>query len=68
MKIDISIIAITLNEERNLQSFIDNIKKITNKIFIVDSLADWYKEFYTNKRIISFKQLKFYEEKIKKKI
>ncbi len=34
----------------------------------INLVADWYKEFYTNKRIISFKQLKFYEEKIKKKI
>ncbi len=30
-------------------------------------VAEWYKEFYTNKNITSFKQLKFYEEKIKKK-
>lgn len=40
MKTDITVIAITLNEERNLQSFIDNIKKITDKIFIVDSYSN----------------------------
>lgn len=39
MSENVSIVAITLNEEHHLQEFIENAKKLTTKIFILDSFS-----------------------------
>ena len=37
---DISVIIVTYNEESNIQTCLDSIKKITDKIFVVDSFSE----------------------------
>ena len=39
MSENVSVVAITLNEEHNLQYFIESAKKLTTKIFILDSFS-----------------------------
>ena len=56
---DISFIMITYNEDHNLEQVINNIKKITNKIFIVDSFSDDKSIQIINKYNINFIQKKF---------
>lgn len=55
----ITVIAITLNEEYHLASFIKNAKKLTNNIYILDSFSKDKTEFIANENDVIVHKRKF---------